>query len=86
MQADVRLGDRLLEGIKDSRQPDQSVDAMRAGGGLVSFVAANVKQSAVNFRMQRFHAGHRAFWKACVFADCLDRQSRVAQRPGVPPG
>src|SRR5208283_34951 len=46
---------------------------------LVRFVAANEKQTAVDFRVERFNAAVEHFGKARVFADVLHREAGFAQ-------
>ena len=46
---------------------------------LVRLIAANVKQSAVDFRVQRLDAAVEHFGKAGVFADVLHRKPGLAQ-------
>ena len=79
VQAHVRLGDRLLERIKIHDHQINRRDAMFFDGGLVRFIAANEKQAAVDFRMQRLHAAIQHFGKAGVFADVLHGEAGVAQ-------
>ena len=55
------------------------MNAVRLHRGFVAGVAADVKQSAVNFRMQRLHPAIEHFGKAGVFADVLHREARLAQ-------
>ena len=46
---------------------------------FVGFVAPDVEQPAVDFRMQRLHAAIEHFREAGVLADILDREARFAQ-------
>ena len=50
-----------------------------AHGGFVRGVAADVKQAAVDERVQRLHAAVEHFGKAGVFADVLHGEAGLAQ-------
>ena len=56
-----------------------------ARGGFVFFIAADVKQAAVDFGMQRFDAAIHHFGKAGVCADVADREARSRKALAVPP-
>ena len=79
VQAHIRLGDRRLERVQIHDHQINRRDAVLFGGGLVRFIAADEKQAAVDFRVQRLHAAIQHFGKAGVFADVLHRETCVAQ-------
>ena len=86
VQRHVRSGDGLLERIKIHNDEINRLNVMRADSGFVRFVAANEKQTAVDFRMERFDAAIEHFGKAGVFADVFYHEPGLAQRFGSATG
>ena len=78
LQRHIRFGHGGLEGVEVYHHQIDRLNAVLGGGGFVLGIAAQVKQPAVNFGVQRFHTTIHHLGKARVIADIDDREPRLA--------
>jgi hypothetical protein len=79
VQRDVRFGDRGLERVEIHHHEINGCDVVVLHGCFVLRVAPDVKQPAVDFRVQRLHPAIEHFRETGVLADVLYREARLPQ-------
>jgi hypothetical protein len=82
VQGDIGFGDSLFEGVEVDDDEVDGLDAVFAGGGFVTGVAADVEQTAVDFGVKRFDAAIEHFGKTGVLADVFDGEAGFAKGLG----
>ena len=81
-QADIGPRNGLFEGIQVHYHQVDRLDAVRANRRLVAFIAADIEQPAVDFRVERFYSAVQHFWKASVGAQVGDLEAGLTECPG----
>ncbi len=77
-----RLGGGLLEGVEIDHHHVDGLDAVRADGGAMLRLAANVQNAAMHLGMKRLHPAIEHLGEAGEFGDIFHRDARLAQQFG----
>ena len=86
MKAHAGFCDRSLERIKVYDDQINWLDVVSFDRRFMRGIVANIKQAAMDLRMESFYAAVQHFGKAGVFADIFDRKSSFTQCFGCAAG